>query len=67
VENLLTLGLAGSGATQFHRTGDYVRQLATGEAQVRGPLDAASGLIYGKREGQPANPFSTAQEALGGE
>jgi hypothetical protein len=67
VEGLLTLSLAGSGATQIHRTGDYVRQLADGEANPRGALDVTSGLIYGKRENQPANPFSAAQKALGGE
>jgi hypothetical protein len=49
-------------AGQAHRTFGYASKLQSGEAQPRGPLDVAGGLIYGDRE--TANPLTDAQDLL---
>jgi GGDEF domain-containing protein len=49
---------------QAKRTLGYAKQLSTGEAQPRGPGDVASGLLYGKRDKQPGNPLTDAQDAV---
>jgi GGDEF domain-containing protein len=64
IETIFMFGLASAGSAQIHKTADYVRQLSSGEADPRGPLDVAGGLIYGKREKQGQNPFTAAQDVL---
>lgn len=61
----LAVGLAGP-VGQAHRTIGYGKQLYTGETQPRGPLDLASGLVYGKRGKQPLNPATAAQNLISG-
>lgn len=39
-------------------TGAYIYDVGTGERSPRGVLRTASGLVYGERENQPANPLS---------
>ncbi len=51
-------------ASQPLRTAKYLEDVASGEAEVQDPFDAAGGVIYGQRENQPANPASLASEAL---
>jgi GGDEF domain-containing protein len=65
------LELLGMGANiptrQLRKTGGYAVGLATGDVTPRGPLDAASGIIYGKRDKQGANPFTAAQDVVSGQ
>ena len=58
------LALAGAPAGQIQRTAGYVRRLATGEAQPRGPLDVASGLVYGEKREPVETPLTAAQGLL---
>ncbi len=39
-------------------TGQYVKDLATGDRKPNGVLRTASGLIYGERDNQPATPLT---------
>ena len=61
-ELLLGFGV-GAPTRQAHKTLGYVGTLMSGAEQPRGPFDVASGLIYGKRPGQPKTP-ATALEDL---
>jgi NTP pyrophosphatase (non-canonical NTP hydrolase) len=65
---LETIGLGAKlPVAQPSRTGRYLTDLATGEAEPRNPADVLSGLIYGERDRQAANPVSETADALAGE
>lgn len=68
VEALLrALGpVAGLPVSQPLRTGKYISDLVSGDAEVRNPADLAGGLIYGERENQPANPASVVGNTISG-
>lgn len=42
---------------QLARTGGYIVKLVDGDAEDTSPAGVASGLMYGERQNQPANPF----------
>lgn len=54
-------------ASQPLRTGKYLRAVSEGELEPRNPADVAGGLIYGERDGQPANPARLVGDAVNGE
>jgi hypothetical protein len=60
----LTTGVPTS---QLIRTGNGVRSWFEGAHPPRNPLEAASDVAYGRREGQPANLPALAGEALEGQ
>jgi hypothetical protein len=49
--------IAGLPTAQPLRTGRYLYDVFFGDRKVNDPLDFASGLIYGERDNQPANPL----------
>jgi hypothetical protein len=50
----------------FTSQGPYLYDLATGQDPPDNPFDVASGLGYGHREGQPANPASVISDLIEG-
>jgi len=53
------LGVAAKLPTaQVKRTGGYLLDVALGDVSPAGPADVVEGVIYGRREGQPANLLS---------
>ena len=53
------LGLsAGLPLRPLETTGGYLLDLVNGEAEPEGPGDVASGLLYGKKKGNPATPLA---------
>jgi GGDEF domain-containing protein len=65
-ETLLGIA-AGAPTRQAHDTTEYVRQLASGEADARGPLDVLGGLIYGNDPRNGANPLTDLQSIFSGD
>lgn len=53
-----TLLAANLPVRQVRKTGEYLTRLATGDTKPENLADLASGLIYGERDNQPANPMS---------
>jgi hypothetical protein len=64
LEALGTLTVSPTGTSQFKRTAGYaLSQEGLAEDVSQGDVaGVASGLIYGKREGQPANPLTPLTE-----
>jgi hypothetical protein len=48
------------------RTAKYLFDLAAGDREARNPADFASGVVYGERDGQPANPLNLVGDAISG-
>lgn len=48
--------------SQVLRSGGYLWDVYEGEATAEDPLDVGSGLIYGRRQNQPANPMSMVRD-----
>lgn len=62
---LRSLGpLHGLPVSQPARTVGYLKDLVEGDVTPRGPFDVLGGLVYGQREGQPANIPTLIQDAL---
>jgi GGDEF domain-containing protein len=61
-----SLGIALGIPTRPLRAGEYLYDLAAGETRARPPYapDVVSGVVYGERERQPANPASTVQDVI---
>lgn len=64
-ELLLAYG-AGAPTRQAHDTVTYLHDAATGEAEVRGPLDFLGGVVYGQDKKGSANPLTDLQDLVGG-
>ena len=62
---ILTLA-AGVPSVSPIRAMKYVDDAISGDATAKGPADVAGGLIYGRRERQPATPASVASDLLEG-
>jgi GGDEF domain-containing protein len=60
VDSVLGLALGG----QVAETADYAHKLGTGQARPRGPLDVASGLVYGEKKEPVATPLTGAQDLI---
>lgn len=54
--------LTGAPTRLVDTTGGYLFDVATGEVVPRNPADFASGVLYGRRENQPANVFTLAED-----
>lgn len=52
---------------QAMRTAGYLADVVQGDVDVRGPGDLIGGVIYGQRDGQPANIPSAAQNLVSGQ
>ena len=60
------LAFLGVPTSQPVRTGRYLVELVEGTATAENPADVVSGVIYGERERQPANPASLLGDVLEG-